>query len=307
MAMLASGCSIVPNMPSFGNKKSTTVEDVSSKDNVAAIVAGQTAKDAMDKASAVEQKAEEDKKKMQDEYAKMKAEMQKAYEDLKKKDQDNFDKIGELNYGIYFVTQEKKKVDINTTIAHLRSKEVMIRTDKLNDIEKAEIQKEVADEKSKTVDQLYIKYKQTIDLAVNQKAQLDDAEALIIQKEKEKAQIKEVNRLAIEKIESDRKIEVEKLKADAIDQVRIAQEMAKQERSALIMNMLTYSLGGVGILFIILSVLLKKINLLVSGIIFIGLAVGATMVPTWIVATTAGILLLVSVILTAVTNKQKTE
>ena len=308
MVMFVSGCSIVPkmpSMPSFGSKKVTPAEVVAPEVNVAAIVAGQAAKEAMDRATAVEQKAAEDKKKMEDEYAKMKVEMAKAYEDLKKKDQDNFDHIGELNYGIYYVTQEKKKIDINTTIAHLRSKEVMMRTDRLTDAEKVEIQKEVADEKSKTIDQLYIKYKQTIDLAVNQKAQLDDAEALIIQKEKEKAQIKEANRLAIEKIESERKAEVEKLKADAIDQVRIAQEVAKQERVRLIMDLLTYSLGGLGIIFIILAVLLKKLNLIVSGVIFLGLAIGATMVPMWIIGTAAGVLLLVSMIVGTLTGKKK--
>ena len=300
--MLASGCSIVPTLPSFGNKKSTTVEDVSSKDNVAAIVAGQTAKEAMDKASAVEQKAEEDKKKMQDEYAKMKAEMQKAYEDLKKKDQDNFDKIGELNYGIYFVTQEKKKVDINTTIAHLRSKEVMIRTDKLNDAEKTEIQKEVADEKSKTVDQLYIKYKQTIDLAVNQKAQLDDAEALIVQKEKEKSQLKEANRIAIEKIEAEKKVEVERIRADAADQVRLLKEAQQQE----LMVWLVRLLGGIGILFVILGVLFKSFSMIFSGITFLGLAYMATTIPMWIIGAIAGgYILLMGVVQLIVKNKKK--
>ena len=64
-------------------------------------------------------------------FRSLREEMQKAYDDLKKKDQNNFDKIAQLNYGIYYVTQEKKKVDINTTIAHLRSKEIMMRTDKV--------------------------------------------------------------------------------------------------------------------------------------------------------------------------------
>ena len=143
-------------MPSFG-KKAEAVAPSAPKEpevNVAAMVAAQAAKEAMEKAAAVEQKAAEDKKKMEDEYAKLKAETMKAYDDLKKKDQDNFDKIAELNYGVYHVTQEKKKTDINTTIAHLRSKEIMIRTDKLTDEEKAKIQKEVAEEKTKTVDQL---------------------------------------------------------------------------------------------------------------------------------------------------------
>lgn len=303
MVTLMSGCSIVPKMPSFGKKADTTVLSPAKEPevNVAAVVAAQAAKEAMEKTAAVEQKAAEDKKKMEEEYAKLKADTQKAYEDLKKKDQDNFDHIGELNYGIYFVTQEKKKVDINTTIAHLRSKEVMMRTDRLNDAEKAEIQKEVADEKTKTIDQLYIKYKQTIDLAVNQKSQLDDAEALIIQKEKEKSQLKEANRLAIEKIEAEKKAEVDRVRAEAADQVRLLKEAQQQE----LMVWLVRLLGGIGILFVILGVLLKSFNMIFSGITFLGLAYMATTIPMWIIgAIAAGSILLMGAIQFLVKKKK---
>ena len=117
--------------------------------------------------------------------------------------EENFDKIGELNYGIYYVTQEKKKTDINTTIAHLRSKEIMMRTDKLSEQEKEKIKDEVDQEKKKTVDELYVKYKASIDLAVSQKAALDAAELLIIQKEKEKEALREANKQTIAKLEAD--------------------------------------------------------------------------------------------------------
>lgn len=307
MVTLLAGCSIVPSMPkfsSFGGKKQATEEVKKEPEvNVAAMIAAQSAKEAMEKAAAVEVKAAEDRKKMEEEYAKLKAETQKAYEDLKKKDQDNFDKIGELNYGIYFVTQEKKKVDINTTIAHLRSKEVMMRTDKLTDADKIEIQKEVLDEKTKTVDQLYIKYKQTIDLAVNQKAQLDDAEALIVQKEKEKNQLKEANRLAIEKLEAEKKVEIDRVRAEAADQVRLL----KEAQQAQIMQWTIYTLGGMGIIFIVLGVLLKSFSFVLSGVTFLGLAYAAVSVPMWIIGVIAGVsVLLMGVAQVLFRNKKTT-
>lgn len=293
MVTLLSGCSVIPSMPklpSFGSKKEVASEPAKEPEvNVAAVVAAQAAKEAMEKAAAAEQKAADDRKKMEEEYAKLKEETKKAYDELKKKDQDNFDKIGELNYGIYFVTQEKKKTDINTTIAHLRSKEVMMRTDKLTDAEKAEIQKEVADEKTKTIDQLYIKYKATIDLATTQKAQLDDAEALIVQKEKEKAQLKEANRLAIEKIEKEKQAEVERVRAEAADQVRLLKEAQQRE----LMVWLVRLLGGIGILFLILGILLKKFGMILSGIIFLGLAYLATSIPMWMIGAGAGVAILI--------------
>lgn len=289
MVLLLSGCSIpslpkMPSMPSFGSKKTEAAPVKEPEVNVAAVVAAQAAKEAMEKAAAAEAKAAEDKKKMEDEYAKLKAETIKAYDDLKKKDQDNFDKIAELNYGIYHVTQEKKKTDINTTIAHLRSKEIMMRTDKLTDAEKAQIQKEVAEEKTKTVDQLYIQYKATIDLAVNQKAALDEADQLIQQKEKEKAAMKEANRVAMEKLEAEKKAEVERVRQEAADQVRLLKEAQQQE----LMVWLVRLLGGIGILFLIGGVLLKKLGMIVSGVTFLGLAYMATSIPMWMIGAGAG-------------------
>ena len=310
--LILSGCNIVPKVPSFsgfGSKKAPVVEtQVVPEVNVAAAVASQAAKDAFEKAAQVEQKAADDKKKMEEEYAKTKVEMKKAYDDLRAKDLENFAKISELNYGVYHVTQEKKKVDINTTIAHLRSKEIMMRTDILNDAKKSEIQKEVAEEKiiketlQKSIDGLYIKYKATIDLAVNQKSQLDDAEALIVTKEKEKAAIKETNRLQIEKMESDKKAEIEKLKQDAADQVRLLKEAQKEQ----LVQRLIYVLGGLGILFIVLGVLMRSISFILSAVMFLGLAYIAASVPMWVVGVTAVVSLLVSALVPKLGKKKDT-
>ena len=310
--LILSGCNIVPKVPSFsgfGSKKAPVVEtQVVPEVNVAAAVASQAAKDAFEKAALVEQKAADDKKKMEEEYAKTKVEMKKAYDDLRAKDLENFAKISELNYGVYHVTQEKKKVDINTTIAHLRSKEIMMRTDILTDAKKSEIQKEVAEEKiikdslQKSIDGLYIKYKATIDLAVNQKSQLDDAEALIVTKEKEKAAIKETNRLQIEKMESDKKAEIEKLKQDAADQVRLLKEAQKEQ----LVQRLIYVLGGLGILFIVLGVLMRSISFILSAVMFLGLAYIAASVPMWVVGVTAVVSLLVSALVPKLGKKKDT-
>jgi hypothetical protein len=310
--LILSGCNIVPKVPSFsgfGSKKAPVVETQAVPEvNVAAAIASQAAKDAFEKAVQVEQKATEDKKKMEEEYAKTKAEMQKAYQDLRNKDLENFAKISEINYGVYHVTQEKKKVDINTTIAHLRSKEIMMRTDILTDAKKAEIQKEVAEEKiikeslQKSIDGLYIKYKATIELAVNQKSLLDDAEALIVTKEKEKTALKEANRLQIEKLESDKKAEIEKLKQDAADQVRLLKEAQKEQ----LVQRLIYVLGGLGILFIVLGVLMRSISFILSAVMFLGLAYIAASVPMWIVAVSAVVSLLVSALIPKLGKKKDT-
>jgi hypothetical protein len=307
--LLFTGCPSIPKMPSFGKKLEKSEQIAKEPEvNVAAVVAAQSAKEAMERAEIAEKKAADDKKNMEAEYAKLKAETQKAYNDLREKDLENFAKISEINYGVYHVTQEKKKVDINTTIAHLRSKEIMMRTDILTDAKKAEIQKEVAEEKiikeslQKSIDVLYIKYKATIDLAVNQKSLLDDAEALIVTKEKEKTALKEANRLQIEKLESDKKAEIEKLKQDAADQVRLLKEAQKEQ----LVQRLIYVLGGLGILFIVLGVLMRSISFILSAVMFLGLAYIAASVPMWIVAVSAVVSLLVSALVPKLGKKKDT-
>jgi hypothetical protein len=214
--------------------------------------------------------------------------MIKAYEDARKKDLENFDKIAELNYGIYYVTQEKKKIDINTTIAHLRSKEIMTRTDKLTDDDKSRIQKEVADEKTKTIDELYIKYKSSIELANKQKEALDAAEALIAEKEKEKAALKEATKQAIQKLETDKLNEIERLKKEAEDNVKIAKEAQKAE----MLSWIVKALIGVGIVILVIGLLMKSIVFIISGIFCLGLAYGAAILPFWIIASAMGLIMI---------------
>ena len=267
---LLAGCSILPTMPSLTKPSIAPVS--------IAVTRNEQAEEALAKLAASEAKAEAEKAKLIAEYSKVKEEMTKAYNDLKEKDYANFDKIAELNYGVYHVTQEKKKTDINTTIAHLRSKEIMMRTDTLTDEEKSVIQKEIADEKQKTVDELYIKYKATIDLAVSQKVALDNAFDLVEIKEKEKAELKEANRIQIEFLQKQKLVEIEQAKRDAADQVRIA----KAEYAALLTNYIVYSLGAVGLLCLILGLLLKNFHFIITGVTLIASAFSVATLPSYV-------------------------
>ena len=276
---MVSGCSFVPKIPSFGKINSTPVSAAA-----VTVVKNEEAEKALARLAESESKAEREKLVMLEKYNQMRIEMQKAYDDLRAKDLENFDKIADLNYGIYFVTQEKKKVDINTTIAHLRSKEIMNRTDKLTDAEKETIQKEVVDEKNKTIDQLYIKYKQSIELAVQQKTLLDDAEALVAAKEKEKQALKESNRIEIEKLETRKKMEIEQLQREAADQVKLA----KAAYEAQLLNYIVYSLGAIGILCFVIGLLMKSPTLITTGLGCIALAYSVATLPHWAIYTIIG-------------------
>lgn len=296
LCFLLSGCQFLPkiNWPKFGGDKPS--QSQTSTDLAAAAAAEASAKAAAEiakKATEADKKVEEARKAMEAEYAKFRIDLQKAYDDKEKKDLDNFQKIGELNYGVYHVTQANKKTDINTTIAHLRSKEIMMRTDLLNETQKETIKKEVEDERKKTIDELYIKYKASIDLAISQKAALDAAEALIIQKEKEKQAMREANKITIDKLEKEKLEQFEKIKKDTENQVAAAKEAAKEAQRLEMISYMVKALIGVGILFFILGVLLKSITMIGAGIGALALAYTAATIPMWVIGTAVGLITLI--------------
>jgi len=274
-SLLFAGCL---GLPKFNTPKVDTTT------SAAVVIKAEDSKKQVDAAAEANAKVEAARKEMELQYAKFRDGLQKAYDDREKLDDANFAKIGELNYGIYIVTQEKKKQDINTLIAHLRSKEIMNRTDKTTPEQKTAIAKEVDDEKTKTIDQLYLKYNAQVELAISQKSQLDNAEALIAQKEKEKQQLREAQQVTINKIQAEKDAELARLKKEADDQLAIAKANQKAEMVGLIVK----ALLGVGILFLVLAVLLKNITMGIGCIASLGLAYAAATIPMWVVGATLG-------------------
>lgn len=281
---LLAGCSLYPNLKMPEQWKGLT----STSTGRAAVetVGANQQKDAVAKATEADKKVEEARKKMELEYAKFREDLQKAYDDKTKKDVENFHIISLLNYGVYQITQEKKKIDINTTIAHLRSKEIMMRADVLTEVEKEKIREELDQEKTKTIDELYIKYKANIDLAIKQKAALDAAEALILQKEKEKDALRTANKQTIQKLEADKAIELESIRKAADDRVAMAQAAQKAEMLGYIIK----ALVAVGVVFLILAGLLKSITMGIVSISAFALAYTAAMVPMWAIMTVVGVM-----------------
>jgi len=269
-------------LPKFNTPKVDTTT------SAAVVVKAEDTKKQVDAAAEANAKVEAARKEMELQYAKFRDGLQKAYDDRTKLDDANFAKIGELNYGIYIVTQEKKKQDINTLIAHLRSKEIMNRTDKTTPEQKTAIAKEVDDEKTKTIDQLYLKYNAQVELAISQKSQLDNAEALIAQKEKEKEQLRQAQQVTINKIQAEKDAELARLKREAADQLAIAKANQKAEMLGYIIK----ALVGVGILFLVLAILLKSISMGIGALACLALAYVAATVPIWVIGSVVGVVVL---------------
>ena len=285
LMLLTSSCSMIPGLKMPEQWKSLI------NGSTGSVVAAQKVNENVKQITDADKKVDEARKKLELDYAKFREDLQKVYEDRTKKDNENFNVISQLNYGVYEITQEKKKIDINTTIAHLRSKEIMMRGDKLTEEQTYKIKEELDVEKTKTIDELYIKYKANIDLAVKQKAALDAAEALILIKEKEKDALRVANKQTIERLEADRKAEIERIAKDTADKVKLAREAQRQEMLGYIIK----ALVGVGILFLILGGLLRSISMGIVSISSLALAYTAATVPMWVISSIVGLMVLIIV------------
>ena len=293
---LLTSCTLGLKTPDAFNNPNTDI----GKRAVAVVKAEDTSKQ-VDQMAEANKKVEAARQQMEIKYAAAKAEIQKSYDDLKKKDDENFAKIGELNYGVYMVTQEKKKQDMNTLVAHLRAKEIMNRTDKLPDAQKAAIIAEINKEKILTIDQLYTKYNGAVELAVVEKQALDNAQNVIDQQEKEKAALREAQKVTINKLQAERNAELTQIKKEAADQLALAKAAQKAE----LIGLMVKALIGVGILFLVLAILLKNITMGIGSILSLALAYVAATVEMWIVGASLGGIILLAVLIEVLKAKKK--
>jgi hypothetical protein len=292
-------CSIVPSTPSFSSVGKIPDNDIAK--NAVAVVKAEDTKKQVDQVAEANKKVEQARQEMEAKYAAFRNELQKAYDDLKAKDDANFAEIGKLNYGVYMVTQEKKKQDMNTLVAHLRAKEIMNRTDKLTPEQKAAITADINKEKALTIDQLYTKYNGAVELAIVQKQALDNAQTLIDQKEKEKAAIREAEKVTLDKLQAEKNAELDKIKKEASDQIALAKAAQKAEMVGLIFK----ALLGVGILFLILAIILKSISMGLGAIASLGLAYVAATVEMWVVGASLGGIILIAIAIELLRAKKK--
>jgi NDP-sugar pyrophosphorylase family protein len=291
------GCTLGLKAPDAFSNSPTT--DIGKK--AVAVVKAEDSQKQVDQLAEANKKVEAARQEMELKYNVAREQLQKSYDDLKKKDDDNFAKIGELNYGIYMVTQEKKKQDMNTLVAHLRAKEILNRTDKLTPEQKAAITAEISKEKALTIDQLYTKYNGAVELAVVQKQALDNAQTVIDQQEKEKAALREAEKITLNKLQAERNAEIDRIKKDAADQLAMAKAAQKAELVALMVK----SLIGVGILFLVLAILLKNITMGIGAILSLGLAYVAATVEMWVVGASLGGIILLAVVIEVLKSKKK--
>lgn len=281
MVILLTGCQML-KMPKFGSFGSDKAEDTT-----ATVAGAKASADAVDRMAEINKRQEEERKVLEEKYAKFREELQKAYNEREKVDNENFDRISEINYGIYVATNDITDLDPRVHIANLKSQENMTRLMPIGEDKKKEIKAEIEADRVKKKDELEKKYEDAIKKGTEAALAYEKADAMVKKKEEEKAQLRKEQAQVLAKVRAEQEAEKAKLKKEAEDAVNIAKEKQRLEMVGWIVK----ALGGIGILLLITGLLMKSVTFIVSGLLCLGLAYVAATIPFWIIAVFMGLLI----------------
>lgn len=282
MVILLTGCQML-KMPTLGS-----IDTGKASDTTASVAGAKANSDAVDRMTEINKRQEEERKILEEKYAKFREDLQRAYNEREKIDNENFDRISEINYGIYIATSNITDMDPRVHIANLKSQENMARLMPIGEDKKKEIKAEVEVDRAKKKDELEKKYEDAIKKGTETALAYEKADAMVKKKEEEKTQLRKEQAQVLAKVKAEQDAERERLKKEAEDAIAIAKEKQRLEMIGWIVK----ALGGIGILLLIVGLLMKSVTFIVSGILCIGLAYVAATIPFWIVAVFIGILIL---------------
>jgi hypothetical protein len=278
-------------MPSLGGGKTG--------DSAGSVAAAQNTAEAVDRMAEISKRNEEARKAMEIEYAKFREQLTAAYANRERLDNENFDRISEINYGIFKATEDVTKLDARVLIANLKSKENMARLMPIGEAKKKEIIAELEGDRKKLEAEIVKKYEVRIKEGEAAAAAYEEADKQVKLKEAEKGKLRDQQATILEKLRADQEAEREKLRKEAADAVAIAKEKQRLEMVGWIVK----ALLGVGIVILVIGFLMKSPTFIVSGIAMLGLAYVAATIPFWVVASIMGVFVIVMVMMDPKTGK----
>ena len=248
-------------------------------------VAGATATaGAVDRMTEIARRESEARRALEAQYEKFRVELAAAYAAREKVDNENFDKISEINYGIISATEEVVGLDKHVLNANIKAKENAEMLMPVPEDKKKVIDADILADIKKELAEITKKYEARTKEAVAAAKRYEEADALVKQKEAEKAKLRNSQAEALKKIQAEQAAEREKLLKEAKDAVEIAKEKQRLEMVGWIVK----ALLGVGILLLLIGFLMKSPTFIVSGIAMLGLSYVAATIPFWVVATVMG-------------------
>lgn len=276
------------------NLKSNTLGD-----SAGTVAAAAATSDAVNRMAEINRRNEETRVAMEIEYAKFREQLAEAYSKRAKIDDDNFDRISEINYGIFKATEEVVGIDTRVLIANLKSKDNMARLMPVPENVKKTIASEIEIDRKKIEAEIVKKYEVRIKEGEAAAVAYAAADKLVKEKEAEKSKLRDHQAEILIKLKATQDAEREQLRKEAADAVAVAKEKQRLEMVGWIVK----ALLGVGIIILVIGFLMKSPTFIVSGIAMLGLAYVAATIPFWVVASIMGVFVIVMVLMDPKTGK----
>jgi uncharacterized membrane protein len=283
----------------MGGFKLPSLNSNKTGDSAGTVAAATATSAAVDRMAEINRRNEETRAAMELEYAKFREQLTAAYNNREKLDNDNFDRISEINYGIFKATEELVSVDTRVLIANLKSKENMARLMPITEAMKKTIIAEIEADRKKLEVDIVKKYEARVKEGEAAAAAFEAADKLVKEKEAEKAKLRDQQSELLAKLKASQDAERAKLQKEAADAVAVAKEKQRLEMVGWIVK----ALLGVGIVILVIGFLMKSPTFIVSGIAMLGLAYVAATIPFWVVASIMGVFVIVMVMMDPKTGK----
>ncbi len=293
MSLILTGCSMM------GGFKLPNLNSNKTGDSAGTVAAATATSAAVDRMAEINRRNEETRAAMELEYAKFREQLAAAYNNREKLDNDNFDRISEINYGIFKATEELVSVDTRVLIANLKSKENMARLMPITEAMKKTIIAEIEADRKKLEADITKKYEARVKEGEAAAAAFEAADKLVKEKEAEKIKLRDQQTELLAKLKASQDAERAKLQKEAADAVAVAKEKQRLEMVGWIVK----ALLGVGIVILVIGFLMKSPTFIVSGIAMLGLAYVAATIPFWVVASIMGVFVIVMVMMDPKTGK----
>ena len=283
----------------MGGFKLPSLNSNKTGDSAGTVAAATATSAAVDRMAEINRRNEETRAAMELEYAKFREQLAAAYNNREELDNDNFDRISEINYGIFKATEELVTVDTRVLIANLKSKENMARLMPITEAMKKTIIAEIEADRKKLEADITKKYEARVKEGEAAAAAFEAADKLVKEKEAEKAKLRDQQSELLAKLKASQDAERAKLQKEAADAVAVAKEKQRLEMVGWIVK----ALLGVGIVILVIGFLMKSPTFIVSGIAMLGLAYVAATIPFWVVASIMGVFVIVMVMMDPKTGK----
>ena len=290
--MFMTGCQMLTGL---GSKIASLGDRLDkNKGGSAGAVAGATATaNAVDRMSEIAKREAEARKALEAKYEKFRQELATAYANREKVDNENFDKISEINYGITAATEEVVGLDTRVLIANLKSKEAANMLMPVPEDKKKLIEADIEADRKKVEGEIRKKYDELMKKSEAAAKRYEEADKLVKQKEAEKAKLRMDQAEALKKLQEEQEAIRAKMKKEADDAVQVAREAQKQE----MVGMIVKALLGVGIVLMVLGFLLKSPLFIVGGLVMLGLSFVAATIPFWIVSAIMGVFIISMIVM----------